>query len=516
MKLSQRLGGALMAQPEPVWAEPLKDWPFGPWLPDAPEHANPGCARAQGVFPFGPHGYRPFPNLSAYSGAMTNRAQGAAAMPGSDGFTYVYAGDTSDLFTLVDTTFTNATRTSGGVYTVAADEFWEFLKFNNTVLATAIGNAVQGMTIGSANFANQFTSTLLPQCRHMCRGGRFLMLGDTRESGVDFPTRIRWGQIDSLVNMDVSAADQSGFRDIDGDGGWIKRLIGGSYVTIYQEHLIQRAEYIGSPVIWDFDVVEQNRGTLASYSVIPLGRIHFYLAHDGFFLFDGLESHPISDRKVIKYFFDNAAASFYFRMCGAVFPEEQVVAWAFVTTSASGSNPNPDRILLYHWPSGWWAFVNVTVEWLFNSLSPGTTLEGLDAIDPSVDALPFSLDSRYWTGGVREAMGFDASNQLGRFTGSNLAVIIETAIRQLFPGRRTRVTGCHVLSDGGSPTVAISSQARLQDTQTFGTAVAINTEGYAPLHAAAKYSAFQVNMPAASSFTHLTGIKPIAAPMGQR
>ena len=503
---------ALAIAPRPRSVAAPAMWPFGSWTPDLANYESPGCTIAENVIPFGPSGYRPFPGLSAYSTALDARCQGATSVPGSDGFTYTYAADASKLYRLDGTTATDASK--GGGYTLAADEFCDFLKFDNTILAAMPGNAVQGMTIGGSTFADQFTSTLKPQCRTMARGGRFLMLGNTNETGTAYPTRVRWGQIDSLVNMDASTAAQSGFRDIDADGGWIRRMIGGTFVTIFQERLIQRATYAGPPTVWRFDVVEKNRGALAPYSVIQLGRLLLYAAHDGFYIFDGQESHPIGDLKVNKFFRDNANEDLHFRITSAIDPANQLAMWAY-SSNAVGLT-NPDRILLYHWPSGWWAYAKVDTEWLFDDLSKGTTLDGLDSVNTSIDALPYSLDSRYWTGGLRSLSAFNSSHQLATFTGSNLAAKIETAVKAFFPGRRTRIKGVHVLVDGGSPTLAVASAQRINDTFTFGSAVAQRAEGYVPLHSTAKYQQFQFNMPSASTWTLAQGLQPIAAPMGSR
>lgn len=502
---------AVMIQPRPRSIPSPTPMAFGEWLPDAAPFENPGCTIAENVIPFGPNGYRPFKGLTAYSSAMDARCQGAVSVSGSDGFTYTYMADASKLYRLVDTTPTDSSKSGG--YTLAADEFCDFLKFDNTILAAMPGNAVQGMTIGGATFADQFTSTLKPQCRVMARGGRFLLLGNTSESGTDYPTRVRYGQIDSLVNMDELSSAQSGYRDIDADGGWIRRMISGTFVTIFQERLIQKATYAGPPAVWRFDVVEKNRGTIAPYSVIQLGRLLFYIAHDGFYIFDGQESHAIGDLKVNKFFWDNTDPLLFFRITGAIDTANQLVMWAYCSDAGVS---NPDKILMYHWPSGWWAYATLTTEYLFDDLSKGVTLDGLDAVSSSVDALAYSLDSRYWTGGVRQVGAFSSSHILSTFTGTTLAARIETSVRQLFPGKRAKVRGVHVLVDGGTPTVAMATAARLNDTFTFGSAVSQRAEGYVPLHGTAAYHQFQFNQAAGQTWGVAQGLRPIAAPTGYR
>lgn len=485
---------------------------FGSWTPDAPDHENPGCTKAQNVIPRGPYGYGPFPDFSAFSTTpLSARCQGAISVPDTSGFTYPYAGDATKLYRLADTVWTDM---SGATYNCPEDDSWEFVKYGSYVLACNISDDVQSLTIGSGtNFANHFTSTLTPKCRHMGIVKTFLVIGNVNEGGSLYPDRIRWSAEGDSQDMDQSATTLADFSDLPGDGGWVQKIIGGDYGVIFQERQISRMVFEGSPTVFRVDPLEQNRGALTPGGVIALGRSIFYLAPDGFFLFDGLQSQPIGDRKVNKYFFDNASENYNYRITSAIDYQNQVVLWSFCTTG----NTTPDKILVYHWPSGWWAFANVTLDLIFNDLSKGTTLDGLDSLFASIDDVTPSLDSRVWSGGTLQVGGFNTSFNSGAFTGSNLAAVIETSARQLFPGYQATITGVEPLVDGGTLTAAVAPQLRLNDTASFGSAGSQTTEGIIKVaKSKSRYHRYQVNVAAGGTWKHAQGVKVEAVREGSR
>ena len=493
---------------------PLPPIKFGEWLPDMPEIDNPGCVNVQDVIPFGPGGYKPFPDFAESSTtALSGVCLGAVTATGSDGIVYSYAGDATTLYYLNGSVWTSATT---GYTLSAPEERWEFVKVPNAdkMLACSIGEDVQVITLSGTTFSAYFTSTLKPKATHMAQVGSFLMLLNVDEGGTRYPDRLRWSSITDPADMDASAANQSDSEDLGGEYGWGQRLIGGTTGTAFLERAIFRATYVGSPSVFRIDPVETNRGALAPGGVIRVGRMIYFLAHDGFFLWDGLESHPIGDRKVNKFFFDNADSNYHDAIATALDPENQVIMWSFASTSATGGVP--DRILMYHWPSGWWGKAHVTTEFIQTGFTTGLTLEQLDNISGSIDALPFSLDSKAWEGGIVQATGFNSSHQSGTFSGSNLAATIDTGVRQLHPGKSSLVSGAIPVVDGGTPTVAVAGAKRMNDTFTFETAVAQTTDGNVPLRNKNRYHKFRLVMAAGGSWTHASGVQPIASETGQK
>ena len=70
---------------------------FGEWLPDQPDHMNPGVVTATNVIPSA-SGYKPFPELITYSNAATATICGIFAAKDNDGNVSLFAGDGGKLY----------------------------------------------------------------------------------------------------------------------------------------------------------------------------------------------------------------------------------------------------------------------------------------------------------------------------------------------------------------------------------------------------------------------------------
>lgn len=487
--------------------------PFGSWAPDLPAFENPGALVKKNVMPFFTS-VKPFPGAgTAISTALDARCQGAFAFVGDDGFTYVYAGDAAKLYRLVDSTFTDASKAGG--YTVSADEGWEWEQFGSRAIAASISAPLQSISIGGTVFADLAASTLNPRARHIAVVRRFCVIGNTQESGTDYPLRVRWCSIGDATDWDANVQTLADAQDMKGAYGWVQKVVGGEFGLVFQERALTRMDFVGSPEVFAFNVVELNRGTIAPGSVIRVGSTTFFLDADGFFATNGGASVPISAGKVTKWFFDNwdqtyTAAN---RFSAAIDWQNNLVIWAFVSTAATTTNP--DKLLIFHWPSKEWAYAEVTGELIFSGLSLGTTLEGLDAISASVDDLPFSLDSRAYSGGKPKLALFDTAHKLALFDGSNLAAQVDTGRVQLFNGRRALLTNSRPIVDGGASNVAVSATDALATADSFGDAVAVDDDGNCPHLDSGRYHRLRWTMAAGQSWTHGQGLQPSARPHGK-
>ena len=77
--------------------------PFGEFLPDQPDHLNPGLVTATNVIPAAT-GYKPFPELIPYSNAASNTIRGIYAAKDNDGNVSLFAGDQGKLYKFTPST----------------------------------------------------------------------------------------------------------------------------------------------------------------------------------------------------------------------------------------------------------------------------------------------------------------------------------------------------------------------------------------------------------------------------
>ena len=86
--------------------------PFSEWRPDMPQLSQ-WAREALNVVP-AEESYRPLNALSGVSNALNARCQGAEWFRGTSGLVKMFAGDTSKLYLLSGTTWSDVSRASGG------------------------------------------------------------------------------------------------------------------------------------------------------------------------------------------------------------------------------------------------------------------------------------------------------------------------------------------------------------------------------------------------------------------
>lgn len=468
---------------------------FGEYLPDVAPLENPGLTVCENVLP-GSAGYEPIPSPSPYglNPLDTRPLGGITARDGTtNSVIYTFIGTAAKLYQLDGATFTDVSI--GGGYATANGERWEFVIWGSQVVATNFSNVMQVKSLAAGgNFANLGGSP--PQARHMDIVGEFLVVGNTYDA-VDLyqPARVRWAGIGTITSWTVSASTQADFQDLRNDGGQIQRIIGGEFGLIFQQKCITRMSYVGAPLVFQFDLVESQRGAVAPGSVIKVGNNVAYLAEDGFFVFDGQQSIPIGDGKVDSTFFADVDRTHLDRMSVALYPNENIICWSYASLDAE--NGMPDRILMYNYSPNSkqkWSYANINTWFIMGPISQSYTLDGLDAVSTNIDALPFpppddiSLDSPVWMGVITLLATFDEDLYLNLLNGSPLDATIVTGEGWLQEPNRTYVTLVrpHIERNTGAVTVQIGCRNLESENVSFGAAATLNSAGYAPVRANAR------------------------------
>jgi hypothetical protein len=489
--------------------------PLKEWLPDQPDLGN-FVSVATNVIPWA-QGYKSFPSFSVLtSNALTGRFQGGTFAQDTSANTYVIAGDATKLYKLEGTTFSDITRltisgtstASGSIsatpYATNADDWWEFVVFGSTIVGVnGHTNEPQAYTIGTSTKFGDLAGTP-PKAKHVAIVRNFLVMGNLNEGGTVTPYRVRWAGLGTTTSWTVSAATQADFDDLDADGGAIQRVIGGEYGVIVQERALTRMTYVGSPIIFQFDKLELNRGTVAPQSVVAFGGRIWFLSDDGFYeAIGGSVAKPIGDGKVDNFFLQNADATSFPQISGAVDPQRKLVLWAFVGAGANGSLPN--RLIIYHWGYRKWSYVETEIEGFVNYASIGYTLEQLDGISSSIETLSPSMDDRFWKGGLRALAAYNSSHKLGTFGGAPLAATVDTGEYQLTPGRTSHVMYVRPLVDGNAASVQVGARSLQASANGFGNEVASNADGTCFTRSHARYHRFRVKT--SGEFDFIEGVE---------
>ena len=485
-------------------AEPIE---LGEWLPDLPPLENPGALEARNVIPL-LTSYKSLNDLSSFTNALSNPALGALWFQASDNTIFNFAGDITALYRLDgNTTWTNVSK--GGGYTAVVN--WEFAKFGDRAIAVADGEAPQYYDAGvSALFADLAGSPPIAARAAVVRD--FVVLGDLQAFGPNF---VAWSGFNSSELWTPSRATQSDRQELFGRGGRVQKIVPGEYGVIVQEHSIHRMDYVGPPVIFQFDEVERGRGTPAPNSVIWTGSQVFYYGHDGFYLFNGQSSEPIGANRVNQWFADEADVSGLSSMRGVIDRQNRIAMWAF---RSSSSLPYNDRIILYNWTTNRWAYAHVNTQVLAEFVSSGFSLDQLDTPLPSgIDIDSINVDSDAFKGGALGLQAFDTLNQSATFSGTPLVALIDTAEYRGSNGRRIRTNRQRPIVDGTPATViSIAKGTRNNQTEnvTFGTFQSLNRNGETRLRSDARYCRYRLQIE--GGFNHAHGIEAHQQETGMR
>jgi hypothetical protein len=438
---------------------------FGPYLPDLPEYENPGTAEVVNAVPVGRH-YQSLPGPQQVTDAdLTERVQGAVSLRDADGTVFSFAGSASKLWQMDGADWEEVSRTSGGAYTTGIDERWQFAQFGRNALATNLIDPIQMFLMGTDTDFSALTGSP-PKARYMDVVREFLVLGNTVDgvSG-EVPHRVQWSpQGDPGASWASSSVTQADYQDLDATKGWIKQVVGGEYGVIFQERAITRMTYVGSPLVFQFDEVESDRGTHAPGSVVKVGNIIYYIGTDlRFYAFNGSQSTPVGANQVDQTFQNDVDREFLDRITAFEFPGLPIICFAYSGTRAGGSGQISDMLLFNRLTGNWgrvrFGFLQPYGSQFFDQLHvayvPGYTLEQLDAISSSLDALGISLDSQAWTGGQRVIAAFSNGS-----TGSSPASLwylnnaahytarLVTKRVQPYPGQRSVVLRYRPIVEG--------------------------------------------------------------------
>lgn len=440
---------------------------FGEWAPDQPK--NPAVLNdALNVIPAS-NLYRSLPTVSTLTNAVGSTTTGSTVLGAFStrlvsGNAQTYVGSASALYQRNGANWTNV---SGATYTITTGR-WEFTQFESDIYACSIDEDLQRQAAGSGNFT---IVTGGPQAACIANVRDWVFVGDVIESAVSIPHKVRWCAIADPTDWVISEATQSGSQPLDAADGRVMAIRGGEFGIILQQHAVTRATYVGTPIVWQFDKIDNRNGCEASGSVVQVGRKVFYLSYDGFRVTDGSgESENISDGRIWKWFQSSLKIGTKSKIRGAYDPYYRCIFWSYPSSTGSGEN---DAMIIYHVEKNRWARADYGVQFLLEGSSSSVTLDGLDTYFSSIDSVSPALDDPFWVGG--EASFFViTSNKLGTLTATPGTAVIETNEFQANPGAKTRIMAVEPVIDATS-TVAIGYRNLPSDSVSYTPAAIVNT-----------------------------------------
>lgn len=333
-----------------------------------------------GVVPRG-DGYGPFRSFQSFTSALPASCRGFFFARKTDGSIAVFAGTSTDLYLLNNTTFSWDRISKGGVSygTLVSSDDWRFAQFENLVIAVQVNTVPQKFTLGSSTeFADLGGSP--PQASHIAIVNGFVLLTGLLSN----PQRAQWSDLFAPETW-AAGTGLADFQDFP-DGGICHQCSGGdAYGVVFQDEAIRTLTYApGSSVVFQIARISTQDTLFAQYSVVTAGTRTFFISAQGFkVILPGTgEPQSIGKEQVDRFFFGDVDANSLQLVIGAADPQATRVYWAY--KSQQGSTGLFDKILCFDWSvkDRPWTLIPMSGQYLGYLAKPGLTLEGLDAIAP--------------------------------------------------------------------------------------------------------------------------------------
>lgn len=451
----------------------------------------------------------PFPALGAYTAALSVRPLSGFMARQTNGTISIFAGSAEKLWLLdnTDLTWTDVSQ-AATTYNANIDNPWDFAQFGSFVVAVNANDDPQVFELGvDTKFADLAGSP--PRASQVRVWGDFLALMGLTSN----PGRVQWSALNDIEGW-TPGTDNSDYQDFP-DGGRVQGSTDATNPIIFQQSAIRRATFVpGSIEIFTFQKIHELRGAKSPASVATRGSFAFYIDEGGFFQIgaDGGLT-PIGFEKVDRTVFSSLNAADVSKIRGKIDPFYSRVYWA---VDASGDDVF-DTLYIYDWNLGRWTKSEASFVLHFPAATTGQTIESLDDVSASLDALAFSLDSKVWQGGAPVLAAFDADYKLGFFSGSNMAATITSQEIGDTAGQVSTVTEVYPIVDESSVTVQIGSRLRRTDSTTWTTAAAPSANtGKVRKRSRGRFHRFRLNIDAGEDWNHAQGFDVKWLPSGQR
>ena len=472
---------------------------FGEWMPDQPSVSG-ALTDAKNVVSQA-IGYGPFPapvTFSTSNAAENLTALYAAKKPNGD--TELFAAGATKIYTV--TGVGAITQVKTGMTTGVNDKV-RFTQFGKTVITTNNAEKLQAWTLGtSTSFADLSASAPIAKFITVVRD--FVVCANTLET-TQQQYRVRWSALNNETDWVEDVTTQSDYQDIP-DGGQIVGIRGGEFGLVFLERAIHRMSYVGTPFIFQFDNISRGKGCMVAGSIAQYQGITFFLSDDGFYMCDGQQVVSIGSEKVDRFFLADASESDFKTMSATIDPVRKLVIWNYKSVDANR------KLMIYNFSTKKWTYADANTDYLGEVSSGALTLEDLDAISGSIDALTTSLDSLLFIGG-KYFLGGTYGTRVYTFTGSNLTGNISTG--DIDVGANSVITLARPIVDNGSGSLSVASRTLLNQNVTYGTSTAADSENRVSLRSFGRYHRLKL-VPTGSNWKTAVAVDVDITPQGVR
>ena len=477
---------------------------LGEWLPDQSDSVgspSTNLEMAYNVYPSST-GYAPFPRATRISVDMPNNKevnglfgarQNAQIITIAGTETAIYSGN-------------NVVRAGGenindisreGGYS-SPRRNWQFKQFGKLVLATNGTQKLQRYDItGDSRFSDIEEA---PVCRAIATVRDFVFAGYCNAES----NKVQWSDLNNAESWDSSDTSQADFQILP-SGGEIKAITGGEFGLVLQEKAVQRVSYIGTPLVFQFDLISDNTGCNSGNSAIQHNGISYWLSDSGIVSCDGNTVTNIGEGKINDWLYKEIDTTQVENVSVAIDPLKNLIVWNFPTSSE-------DRVLLkYNYSTGRFTSGKTKAQVVAGLMTQSESLDELDTEYPVLDEMPVSLDSPLLIGGQFSFCGAE-NKHIVAFSLPQDNAILTTNDMEF--GGFSVATLAEPIVENGSAEFQIASRNSLNENILFGSKSVSSSENRADLRSGGKYH--RVRIHPTGNWTNAVGFDLTATPQGSR
>lgn len=453
--------------------------------------------------------YLPMPSLQALTQALPSRPLGWLSVRTLDGTIRFFAATGTKLYLLNSGTLGwDDVSKPATTYGASIDVPWCIKAFGNFIIAVNQNDNPQVFQIGTdVKFRDLGGSP--PRAGLIEIWGDFVALMKLTSNS----NRVQWSGLNNCEFW-TPGSSNSDFQDFP-DGGQVQASTEVTNPVVLLETAIYLATFVpGSTEIFTFQKIQDKRGARAPMSVATRGSICFYVDVGGFFQVNADGSIiPIGLERVDKTVLSRLTGYGRSRILGVVDPVYNRVYFAI----DYDDNGTYDQMVVYDWTLQKWTTTDLNVVGVFQFATAGYTLDGLDAVSSSLDALPFSLDSKVWDGGAPVLGAFTTDFKIGAFSGASLEATVVTQEAGDTAGQIMRTTSTTPVIDTSNVYVSLGVRFRRSDNVTWlPEQIPSSHTGKVRKNSRARFHRVKMRVPAGATWKFMKGVDVDTTPAGGR
>ena len=379
-----------------------------------------------------------------------------------DGNVESFIGTNNAIWRMDGTTLTDVKQAA---YTATQ---WDWDVYGNALVLCDRATEIQILNPFLSDAAAADLSATAPKCRSLAMFKDQLFCLYTNESGTDYPRRVRRSVKGDLTKWSGPGA---GFKDLEsfGQEGIALRPLADKLIAYLNGSIWQIYE-AGAPMYFGYQRlitgISLIPGAVHSIAVVDK-HTHVVLGDKDVYLV-GIEGIKNIGKGIRTSILSTIDVTIGEKITHSIDRKNKLVTFSFVSTGSSDGNV--DKELIYNYEEDRFGESDYMPYCRGNMLSPGVTIDGLDAYGTYIDDITqYTIDSAFWKGGteVEGVIPKGGSNDKILCTQSGTARNQQIEYAGLDFKDKTMVTKARPIIESPQGTVILSLLGRDNDTEEF-------------------------------------------------